>query len=156
MPLDSPKYPTIDWPYLYVVRPDGTTAKIHLFSQAEQIGGAYTCAEASFVIEDNSLQPYDRLTLWYQNFAFDYIVPNQQGTLPTAAEVASALAAQINGVNCEALWVLLPLHAETDGATLRIVAARPGEDGNMIRMYAVAKNDRLRTTQPEALFQGGS
>ena len=23
MPLDSPKYPTIDWPYLDVIRPDG-------------------------------------------------------------------------------------------------------------------------------------
>jgi hypothetical protein len=156
MPLDSPKYPTIDWPYLDVIRPDGTTAKIHLFSQAEQTAGTYTCAGASFVIEDNSLQPYDRLTLWYQNFAFDYIVPPPPEDLPTAAEVAAALAAQINGVNWGALGVLLPLQAETDGATLRILSVRPGEDGNMIRMYAVAKNERLRTTEPVAVFQGGS
>ena len=156
MPLDSPKYPTIDWPYLDVIRPDGSKAKIPLFPQAEQTGGTYTCAEASFVIEDNSLQPYDRITLWYQNFAFDYIVPNEPGNLPTAADVAAVLAAQINGVNWEGLGVLLPLHAETDGATLRIHTTRPGEDGKMIRMYAVAKNERLRTTEPVAVFQGGS
>ena len=48
MPLDSPKYATIDWPYLDVIRPDGTTAKIRLFEHAEQVGGTYTPAQASF------------------------------------------------------------------------------------------------------------
>jgi hypothetical protein len=155
MPLDSPKYPTIDWPYLDVIRPDGSTAKVHLFSHAVQAGGSYTRAEASFVIEDNGLQPYDRITLWYLNFAFDYIVPNDP-ELPTAAQVASALAAQINGVDWEAFGTLIPLGAEAEGNTLRIVAQRPGADGNMLRMYAVSKNDRLRTTQAVAAFQGGS
>ena len=50
--------------------------------------------------------------------------------------------------------MLLPLHAETDGATLLISAVRPGEDGNMIRMYAVAKNDRLRTTEARGRLPG--
>ncbi|RPI19165.1 MAG: hypothetical protein EHM65_01645, partial [Acidobacteriales bacterium] len=94
MPLDSPKYPTIDWPFLDVIRPDGSTAKIDLFEHAQQAGGTYTCAEASFVIEDNGLQGYDRLTLWYLNFAFDFMVPNDPD-LPTAAEIAANLAAQI-------------------------------------------------------------
>ena len=156
MPLDSPKYPTIDWPYLDVIRPDSTTAKVPLFSHAQQAGGSYTCAEANFVIEDNVLQPYDRVTLWYLNFAFDYIVPNQDPPLPTAADVAAALAAQINAVNWQAYGTLIPLSAEAQGSTLRIVATRPGVDGNMIRMYAVAKNDRLLTTQPVAVFQGGN
>lgn len=155
MPLDSPKYPTIDWPYLDVIRPDGTTAQIPLFEHATQVGGAYTPAEASFVIEDNGLVAYDRITLWYLNFAFDYIVP-PEAPMPSAADVAAALAAQINGVDWEAFGTLIPLSAEASGATLRIVAGRPGADGNMIRMYAVAKNERLRTTQPEAAFSGGS
>lgn len=156
MPLDSPKYPTIDWPYLDVIRPDGNTAKIPLFSHAQQAGGSYTCAEGSFVIEDNLLQPYDRLTLWYLNFAFDYIVPNEPGDLPSASDVATALAAQINGVNWEAFGTLIPLRAETNGSTLRMIADRPGADGNMVRVYAVAKNERLRTSQPVAVFEGGS
>jgi hypothetical protein len=156
MPLDSPKYPTIDWPYLDVVRPDGSTTKIQLFSHAVQVSGTYTAAEASFVIEDNGLQPYDRLTLWYSNYAFDYIVPNDPGNLPTAADVAANLAVQINGVDWVGLGELIPLEAEALGSTLRIQAARPGEDGNMITMYAVAKNSRLQTQQTVAAFQGGS
>ncbi len=153
MPLDSPKYPTIDWPYLDVIRPDGSTAKIPLFAYAEQVAGTYTSAEASFVIEDNGLQPYDRLTIWYLNYAFDYIVPADP-PLPTAADVAAALAAQINSANWQG--VAIPLHAEAQGATLRLIAGRPGVDGNMITLYAVAKNDRLRTQQPVAALQGGS
>lgn len=155
MPLDSPKYPTIDWPYLDVIRPDGSTAKIGLFPHAVQAGGSYSRAEASFVIEDNGLEPYDRITLWYLNFAFDYIVPNDP-VLPSAADIASALAAQINGVDWEALGTLIPLSAEAQGSTLRVMADRPGQDGNMVRMYAVAKNDRLKATQPVAVFEGGS
>ncbi len=156
MPLDSPKFPTIDWPYLDAIRPDGTKAQIPLFAHATPAGGSYLAAGASFVVEDNGLEPYDRLTLWYQNFAFDYIVPNDPGNLPSASEVAAALAAQINGVNWNGLGVLVPLQAEAAGNELRIWAARPGEDGNMIRMYAVAKNNRLRTTAPVVAFSGGS
>ena len=155
MPLDSPKYPTIDWPYLDVIRADESTARIPLFEHAEQVGGVYSKAEAAFVIEDNGLQPYDRLTLWYLNFAFDYIVPDQS-PLPSAAEVTAALAAQINAVDWEAFGTLIPLGAQAEGNTLRIIAERPGVDGNMIRMYAVAKNNRLRTTAPVAEFRGGS
>ena len=84
MPLDSPKYPTIDWPYLDVIRPDGTHRQDPLFSHAAAGRRQRIPApKASFVIEDNLLQPYDRLTLWYLNFAFDYIVPNEPGDLPT-------------------------------------------------------------------------
>jgi hypothetical protein len=155
MPLDSPKYATIDWPYLDVIRPDGTIAKIRLFEHAVQVGGTYAPAQAEFVIEANGLQPYDRLTLWYLNYAFDYIVPVSQ-PLPSAADVAAALAAQINSANWGALGALIPLRAESAGATLRVIAVRPGYDGNMIRMYAVAKNGRLRTVAPVAVFQGGS
>ncbi len=155
MPLDSPKYPTIDWPYLDVIRPDGTTAKIPLFEHARLVGGTYSKAEASFVIEDNGLEAYDRITLWYLNFAFDYIVP-ATWPLPTAAQIAAALEAQINGVNWEAFGTLIPLQAEANGATLRVIAGRPGQDGNMVRMYAVAKNERLRSASPTAVFQGGS
>ncbi len=155
MPLDSPKFATIDWPYLDVVRPDGSTAQVPLFDYATQAGGTYSNAEGTFVIEDNGLVAYDRITLWYLNFAFDYIVPVAV-PLPTASDIATALAAQINGVNWQAFGTLIPLRAEADGATLRIIADRPGVDGNMIRMYAVAKNERLRTAEPVAVFQGGN
>lgn len=155
MPLDSPKYPTIDWPYLDVIRPDGSTARIPLFDHAQLVGGAYTAATGSFVIEDNGLQAYDRITLWYLNFAFDYIVPDTQ-PLPTAADVAATLAAQINSVDWEAFGVAIGLQAQATGNVLQLTATRPGRDGNMITLYAVAKNNRLGTQPAQVKLQGGS
>jgi hypothetical protein len=75
MPLDSPKYPTIDWPYLDVQPPTGNAVQIRLFDHAQQVGGDYSAASGQFTVIDNGLQQYDRLTLWYLNYAFDYIVP---------------------------------------------------------------------------------
>jgi len=74
-PIDSPKYPTIDWPFLNCLKTDGTLVQLRLFDRAEQVGGTYAKAEGMFTLVDNGLQPYDRVTLWYQNIAFDYIVP---------------------------------------------------------------------------------
>jgi len=156
MPLDSPKYATIDWPYLDVIRPDGSTARVRLFEYAVLVGGSYTEAGAIFTVVDNGLEPYDRLTLWYLNYAFDYIVPNNPGPLPTAADVAAALAAQINAVNWTAVGTLIPLRAEADENRLHLTADRAGEDGNMITLYAVSKNSRLTTSEPTARLEGGS
>ena len=75
IPLDSPKFPTIDWPYLDVIRTDGTSARIRLSSNATQVGGTQTKASATWTVQDNGLKEFDRLTLWYLNLNFDYLVP---------------------------------------------------------------------------------
>jgi hypothetical protein len=75
MPLDSPKYATIDWPYLDYILADGTTGREPLFAHATQNGGTYEKAETSFTIIENGIKEFDRLTLWYLNIAYDYIVP---------------------------------------------------------------------------------
>lgn len=75
MPLDSPKYATIDWPFLDVAPLAGPAVQIRLFDHAVQTAGQYTTASGQFTIVDNGLQQYDRVTLWYLNYAFDYIVP---------------------------------------------------------------------------------
>jgi hypothetical protein len=75
MPLDSPKYPTIDWPFLDVIAANGLTARVPLFNHAAQVGGIYSKAAASFTVTAGAVKQYDRLTLWYLNYAFDYIVP---------------------------------------------------------------------------------
>lgn len=246
MPLDSPKYPTIDWPYLDVIRPDGTTKRVSLFPHATKVDGAYTTASAQFTVQDNGLKEYDRLTLWYLNYAFDYIVPKVEcnylctargagtvhamvvrgvqyrytekagdnnakiagalvvamaacpqasatrgdGTVdngPTnqinlrsklsdgaafgvgstegaatytmygigAPTAASALAAQINAVDWNEQGVANGLSAAVNGAVITITTSRPGVDGNMLRMYAVAKNNRLQTSAAYAIFTGG-
>lgn len=246
MQLDSPKYWTIDWPFLDVLRPDNTKAQIRLYdadsalSNAVRVGGSRVSAECSFTIVDEGLKEYDRLTLWYGNLAFDYIVPKVEtsflfegkgaGTSHTvrvsgtpfsyveqagdthtavalgviaalascpavtatqdsispnqvnlrarrddgvgfdvsvntssvllygisAGAVANELASQINGTRWATSGALIPLRAERSGSTLRLIAQTPGEDGNMLSMYALAKNSRLRTTSETAQFTGGS
>ena len=73
--LDSPLYPIIDWPYLDVIQPDGTTASVHLFNETARVSGTWTPASAKFTIVDDGLRQWDRVTLWYLNLAFDYLVP---------------------------------------------------------------------------------
>jgi hypothetical protein len=75
-PLDSPKYNWIDWATLDCARADGTTAKITLWDHCTLASGAFTPASGTFHLTSTStLQPYDRVTLWFQNFSYDYVVP---------------------------------------------------------------------------------
>ncbi len=73
-PLDSPRFATIDWPYLDVIREDNSTERIRLSDHATLLSGAHTKATAAFTIADNQLKQYDKLTIWYLNFAFEYTV----------------------------------------------------------------------------------
>ncbi|HYO80937.1 MAG TPA: hypothetical protein VES20_06020 [Bryobacteraceae bacterium] len=75
MPLESKKFATIDWPFLDVIRADGTKAQIRLSDYATRSGGTLSPAKGSLTIVDGGLKEFDRLTVWYQNLAFDYIVP---------------------------------------------------------------------------------
>ena len=74
-PIESPRFATIDWPYLDVVKSDNTTARIRLSDHAVFQSGTLTKASGDFIITDSGLKQYDRLTLWYQNYAFDLTVP---------------------------------------------------------------------------------
>lgn len=90
-PIDSPKYATIDWPYLNCLRTDGTLVQIPLFAHATQVGGNFTPASGCFTLIDAGMQPYDRVTLWYQNLAFDYIVPGKLKSSSPSTPLALAL-----------------------------------------------------------------
>ena len=152
-PIDSPKFPTIDWPYLNCLKTDGTLVQLRLFDRATLVGGTYSKAQGTFTL-NGTPYGYDRVTLWYQNIAFDKIVswPNPE----TAAEICQELAAQINSFNWQAAGVLIPLEAEAGGNTITIRAARPGYDGNMIRLYELHKNANLYFTPHLVQLQGGS
>lgn len=80
MPLDCHKYPTIDWPFLDVQRANGGAARIRLSDYATPVTGGNSPAQAEFVIQGDSLDAWDRVTIWYQNLAFDYIVPGKLRT----------------------------------------------------------------------------
>lgn len=106
-PIDSPKFASIDWPYLNVRRADNSLRQIRLFDHATQVGGSYTAASTSFTLVDNGFQPFDRVTLWYQNIAFDYIVPG-------AMEVEFPLFAQGTGFTHE-ITVAGVTYSHTEG-----------------------------------------
>jgi hypothetical protein len=82
-------------------------------------------------------------------------VPNP-ATGVTAASIVANLHDQINSTNWAALGVLIPLEATASRADLTITAARPGYDGNMIRLYALHKNANLYFTPDVVHLQGGS
>ncbi len=77
MPLNCRKYPTIDWPFLDVQHPDGTSSRVRLSDHAASVGDPDLPATASFDLAGSGFDMYDRVTIWYQNLAFDYIVPGR-------------------------------------------------------------------------------
>ncbi len=76
-PIDSPKFNWIDWATLDCVLADGATAQVRLFDNAMPVGSDFHAASAAVnvVAGNGGIQPFDRITLWFQNLAFDYIVP---------------------------------------------------------------------------------
>jgi hypothetical protein len=77
-PIDSPKFNWIDWATLDCIRADAanSTAQIRLFDNSMLAGSSFPAASATCTLQTEGLiQPFDRATLWYQNVAFDYIVP---------------------------------------------------------------------------------
>lgn len=116
-PLDSPRYATIDWPYLDVIRPDGTTANIPLFHHAQFVSGSYLSASSQFTIVDAGLKEFDRVTLWYLNFAFDYIVPKTQCSFAFAPKGGGAVhSLTIDGMSYS--------YTEVEGDTAYTIAQR--------------------------------
>ena len=81
-PIDSPKFNWIDWATLDCLLADGTAAKVTLFDHATLLSTTFPAATGSLTIRTTSdgIQPFDRLTLWFQNTAYDYIVPNGHTT----------------------------------------------------------------------------
>lgn len=147
-PIDSDKFPTIDWPFLDVVRPDGSTERVRLFDYAELASGDYTQASAQFTLIGTTATAFDRVTLWYQNFAFDYIAAGGE----TMDAIAQILVDQINAANYGGGQ---EIEASRSGATVEVRAKRPGRDGNFIAMYAQASGG-LSVTPAEAKLSGGS
>jgi hypothetical protein len=76
-PIDSPKYNWIDWATLDCIRADGTTAQVRLWDHATLVGPDFPAASATcnVLTSGDGVAAFDRVTLWYQNLAFDYIAP---------------------------------------------------------------------------------
>ena len=74
-PIDSPKYNWIDWATLDCILADGTTAQVNLFNNATLVGSSFPAATATIDVVGSAINAYDRITLWFQNLAYDYQVP---------------------------------------------------------------------------------
>lgn len=112
--------------------------------------GGRTGASGTFALNTaGSIAAYDRVTLWYQNLAFDYIANGGE----TAADICSALAGQINSTN----WTSNgPVRLSASAAGNQItITAEPGADGNMVTLYELHKNGNLYFTPATVQLSGG-
>ena len=71
-PIDSPKFNWIDWAMLDCVLSDGSKPQIRLWDHATLVDAGFPAASATLnvVAGTGGIQPYDRATLWFQNFRF--------------------------------------------------------------------------------------
>ena len=84
-PIDSPRFNWIDWATLDCIRTNGAPARIRLWDHAMLAGSSFPPASTTLNITTaGQIQAFDRITLWYQNLAFDYIVPAGKTTLEFA------------------------------------------------------------------------
>lgn len=91
MPLNSRKFASIDWPYLDILTPSGTTGRIRLSNHAQTTATPDSPATAAVTISGTPLNSGDGVALWYQNMAFEYTVPGKVETeYPFFAQRAGA------------------------------------------------------------------
>ncbi len=69
--INSPKWPSVDWRALNGRRPDGTEFHIDLRPHMTKQAGDYTAASAQFQVSKEGAQEGDKVSLWYQNAAFE-------------------------------------------------------------------------------------
>ncbi len=167
-PLDSPKFPSIDWDKLDIIKADGSTAHVKLWDHAAKQSGGFAAASLTYTLHGVPAA-FDRVTLWYQNLAFDYIVPgatsvdyqffaagagavhsitigaNTYSYTETAGDgspaVAADLAAAINGVD--------PNAAATASAN-HVILTPARDDGSSVACSATDGNGPATLYQVQA------
>lgn len=121
-PLDDPRFRSIPWADLSYTLADGTSGTVDLWGKAAKVSGSYAAASAVFTL-NGAPAAFDRVTLWLQNIAFDFIV----GTPPeTAEQVCQNLVDQINNANWPSLGPTWALRASRSGTSITLKAARYG------------------------------
>ena len=73
-PVDSPKSNWIDWATLDYIPVTGSPGKLRIWDNCQLLSGAFTAASGTFNLKTTAagIQPGDRLTIFFQNFSFDY------------------------------------------------------------------------------------
>lgn len=148
--LDTEKFPTISQNYLSYIPTTGTPGRVRLFDYAgaSPVSGTYTKAQTTVTIAASPAIIYDRVTIWFRNYAFDYLATGGE----TANDVAAALAAQINAAGMDSTGI----EASASGAVITISAKKAGRDGNLLRIYTQSKTATLTATASAEQLAGGS
>ncbi|HYA18372.1 MAG TPA: hypothetical protein VEF06_12955 [Bryobacteraceae bacterium] len=150
-PIDSPKFNWIDWATLDCALANGSTASIPLFNNAMLVDPAFPAATGAFNLTSTStVQPFDRVTLWYLNTAFDYIAP---GTNPTSAQF-SFFAGTVGAVHSITINGATYSYTEVSGdtgatvASALISAVNSAPDPWCVAATGAASNEVLLTVRP--------
>lgn len=149
--FESKKAPWTDWPYLDCQLTNGQRSQKKLIEVATGSSGR-SGASGMFTLNAGTIQEYDRVTLWYQNLAFDYIVPANPNVTPN--QICQTLAAQINSTNWTANGPVA-MTATVAGSQITITA-EPGADGNMVTLYELHKNSNLFLAPHSIQLNGGT
>lgn len=154
---DSLKFETIPYRSLSYIKSDGTSGTIDLWAHrvgTSPISGTWTKAETTVTIAatggggGNAAVAFDRVTIWFRNFAFDFIASGGE----SASAVAADLESQINGAGgMDATGI----ECTRSGAVLTIRAKTPGADGNLLRIYTQSKTATLTATASSEALTGG-
>jgi hypothetical protein len=149
--FESKKFPWTDWAYLNCLDGSGVEHQVALRTLATGPSGR-AGATATFTLNcPGAPVIYDRVTLWYQNQAFDYIAAGGE----SLHDICANLAGQINAVDWMANGPVV-LSAAAVGSTVAITA-EPGADGNMVTFYELHKNANLYFTPAgSTALTGGS
>ncbi|MDP9169009.1 MAG: hypothetical protein M3N54_00205, partial [Acidobacteriota bacterium] len=133
-PIDSPKFNWIDWATLDCVRADGSTAQVRLWDYAMLApGSTFPAASATCTVlsSGTGVQAFDRLTLWFQNLAFDYIVPDGKTSIEFqffAKGTGSQHSISINGRTYSHTEIVKAGESSADQANALIAAINAGGD----------------------------
>jgi hypothetical protein len=145
--FESKKFPWVDWPYLNCLKTDGTTVQTRLSTLSTTASGR-TGASGTFTVTPGT--GAGRVTLWYQNRAFDYSTnptvsqsifwsgiptdvhsvtvggvtyPCTEGSLGSS-DIASNIAGQITASN--------PYCTAVNAANVVVVSLRAGVTGPIV------------------------
>lgn len=133
--ISSPKFESVPWRSLSYILKDGSSGTIDLFDNAIRVGGlGYLSAEGIFNFEDNGIAAFDRVTLWYNNLAFDYIVPNPPPSNALLVAIDNIII-QINQLDNPSLGSSMGIIARRSASTIVINPAIYGTcdvNGNII------------------------
>jgi len=95
-PIDSSKFPWIDWAQLDVIDVAGQTSQVRLWDHALLVSGNYSVAQGTFTFSaPGGCTVFDRLTLFVNNAEFDFVANGGE----SAADVAQWFASAINSYN---------------------------------------------------------